>query len=208
MDADKYRFLVQWVDPLAKVVRTFMLIYSRKHVGMNSISLVDVKVKKQFLRETDTSFSLEDFYLGASVTVCSRQLKVVGFADRKTEETIGRARTVSSHVLFLPFNSMLSSFTSILIRGDVILTHLQVGLICTPAYESLGRVISAANENGLKISKLKMLQLSGDAAAEVAAAMDVDVVDLKGDVVAIEVCCQKIDFESKVLQQLSITVRS
>lgn len=70
--------------------------------------------------------SLEDFFIGAMVTVYSRQLKIVDYADvatRKRFET-DRQRTFA------------------MIKPD--------------AYKHIGKIIDAIYVNGFKISKLKM----------------------------------------------------
>lgn len=90
---DRYVFLVEWFDSMASLVRTYNLTYYPKDKTIEMVTQAltslfqqnfqyDLKTKKLFLRRCEyPSIALKDMYIGAIITVYSRQLKVVDYAD-------------------------------------------------------------------------------------------------------------------------------
>lgn len=79
---------------------------------------------------------MEDFFIGAVITVYARQLKIVDYGDVATRKKfeVNRQRTFA------------------MIKPD--------------AYNQIGKIIDAINQNGFKISKLKMSKFTDKTSSE------------------------------------------
>lgn len=92
--ADRYAFTTEWYDELASLTRAYTLLYypeeSRK-CGM--VEMVDVKNRRMFLKKTRVDgLTLEDLYVGSTVTIHSRQLHIVDYADEFTKKSLGSSK--------------------------------------------------------------------------------------------------------------------
>lgn len=86
----RYAFSVDWADPHSGITFKFQLMF---YVEDGSIEMFDVKNRRIFLKKTVMpSIKAEDLYIGAIVTVFSRQLRVVAYADDFTEKALARAQ--------------------------------------------------------------------------------------------------------------------
>jgi len=79
---DKLAFYVEWQDSLSGLTRKFSLNW---YSGDNSVEMYDIANKKMFLKKTvcDT-VEKKDLYIGNTITVFSRMLKITGFGDEVT----------------------------------------------------------------------------------------------------------------------------
>lgn len=131
---DRYVFHVEWFDAQADVIRRYMLtMYPRD----NSIEMYDPRNKRAFLKRTEyAEIGLSGLYIGAVVTVLSRQLKVIDYADDYTRRALEsrKARTLA------------------LIKPD--------------AYNHIGTVLSAVQGAGFVIARLKMVRMNQGQATE------------------------------------------
>lgn len=102
---ERYSFIVEWYDTAASLVRTYNFTFFPKdktiemvhrnllHFFENNIHQVDLKTKKIFLKRCDyPALQLKDLYVGAVITVYSRQLKVVEYADVHTRQKFDAKR--------------------------------------------------------------------------------------------------------------------
>ncbi|KAF5399153.1 Nucleoside diphosphate kinase [Paragonimus heterotremus] len=122
-----YSFIVEWYDPYATIVRTYVLGY---HSEKNS---VEMKTHKLFLKSTKVDdLKLSDFYLGSCITVLSRTLRIIDFADNFTKKA------------FVEKSERCVAF----IRPDA---------VC-----EAGRIISSIEEKGFRLVNLKMLCLTSE----------------------------------------------
>lgn len=79
-DDDTYTFVVEWFDSVADLTRRYNLTYWPKD---SSLSMFDLSKNRLFLKRVvneDISFP-KDLYVGKTIVVYSRQLKVVEYAD-------------------------------------------------------------------------------------------------------------------------------
>ena len=83
----RYSFMVEWFDQASSLIKTYILSFYPKD---NSIDMVgsanwlqwDVKNKRVFLSKVEyPSLQEKDLYLGSVLSVYSRQLKIVDYAD-------------------------------------------------------------------------------------------------------------------------------
>merc|ERR1719249_520977 len=102
-DDDTYTFVVEWFDSVADLTRRFNLTYWPKD---GSLSMYDPSKKRMYLKRVvneNIKFP-EDLYLGKTIVVYSRQLKVVEYADVFTKnkfESISNSYTM----VFMDFPS-------------------------------------------------------------------------------------------------------
>merc|ERR1712151_50134 len=131
---EKYIFEVDWYDQQADLVRKYQVVYLPV---VKSIEMYDVKNKRIFLKRQEIpTLQLDDFFIGAQVTINSRVLKVTDYGDiftRRRFET-ERERTFA------------------MIKPD--------------AYTAMGKIVDAVAANGLVINKLKMSRFSKKTAGE------------------------------------------
>jgi nucleoside-diphosphate kinase len=130
---DRYVFHVEWFDQQADVIRRYMLTYYPRD---NSVEMYDPKNHRSFLKRTEyAEVSLNDMYIGATITILARQLKVVEYADNHTRKKL----------------ETMKAKTLAMIKPD--------------AYNDMGRILSAITQSGLVVARLKMIRIDQDAAA-------------------------------------------
>eukprot|EP00744_Colponema_vietnamica_P001880 GILI01003054.1.p1 GENE.GILI01003054.1~~GILI01003054.1.p1 ORF type:complete len:376 (+),score=110.48 GILI01003054.1:153-1280(+) len=124
----KYTFIVEWFDSAASLVRQYQLSF---WPADNTVDMYDIKNRRTFLKRCEyPALKLADLFIGASVTVFSRMLKVVDYADLFTKGELERKR----------------SKTFAMIKPD--------------AYNQIGKIVDAIYRDGFVISKLKMVRLT------------------------------------------------
>lgn len=90
-DAPRYTFVVEWLDPAAQIVRNFQLTFFDGTPPQ--IEMFDTKMRRMFLKKSRyDGIALKDLYVGATVTVYSRQLKVVEYGDGQTSRLLQASR--------------------------------------------------------------------------------------------------------------------
>jgi len=76
---DRFVFIVEWYDAAASLIRNYNLTFYPKQ---NAIEMYDLKNKRVFLKKTEMpDLTMQDLYLGSIISVFSRQLKIVEYAD-------------------------------------------------------------------------------------------------------------------------------
>ena len=120
----KFTFEVDWYDQQADITRHYRVLY---YPVTSSIEMFDVKNSRIFLKKQQIpAIQLDDFFVGAQVTILSPVLKVTDYGDvhtRKHFET-QRQRTFA------------------MIKPD--------------SYANIGKIIDAVQQNGFVINQLKM----------------------------------------------------
>ena len=120
----KYTFEVEWYDQQADITRPYRVLY---YPNLKSVEMYDVKNSRIFLKKQQIpTVQLDDFFLGAQVTILSRVLRVTDYGDVHTRKHFEAAR----------------QRTFAMIKPD--------------CYAQMGRIISAIQAKGLCINKLKM----------------------------------------------------
>ncbi|CAL1676913.1 unnamed protein product [Lasius platythorax] len=81
--SNRYVFEAEWYDKVACILKKFYLYY---YPSNNTIELFDLKTRKIFLKRTICEgIKAKDFYIGAVVTIFSRCIKIIGYADSYTK---------------------------------------------------------------------------------------------------------------------------
>jgi len=130
----RYTFFVEWFDKQADLIRRYQLTYFLRD---NSVEMYDIKNRRMFLKRSQFDhIQAEDLYLGATLNVFSRQVKIAEYADVFTRNELegNKSRTLA------------------LVKPD--------------AYPHLGKIIAEVYKMGFVISKMKMVKLSKEEAAE------------------------------------------
>lgn len=125
---ERYCFFVEWFDGQADLIRRYQLTF---YPTDQTCEMYDMKNRRSFLKRSETQVRLEDIYLGATVTIHARQLKVVEYADVYTRKSFEakKSRTLA--------------------------------IVKPNAYNQLGKIIDTINTaGGVLIAKLKMVKLS------------------------------------------------
>jgi len=129
---DRYCFNVEWFDQQADVIRRYMLTFFPRD---NGISMYDTKNHRPFLKRSEyAEISIDNMYIGATISVLARQLKLVEYADEYTKRELSNA------------------------KGRTL------GMIKPDAYNNVGRILSAITASGLVIARLKMVRMDNKSA--------------------------------------------
>lgn len=86
----KYIFDTDWYDQQADLNRQYRVIY---FPVTSSIEMYDIKMNRIFLKKQQIpAINLDDFFIGAQVTLLSRVLKVTDYGDVHTRRHFETAR--------------------------------------------------------------------------------------------------------------------
>ena len=127
-------FNLDWYDEQAGIIRKYTLNY---FPVTRQIEMYDVKNARIFLKKTEIpSLQLEDFYVGAKVTILSRAMKVTDYGDVRTRQKFEsfRGRTFA------------------MIKPD--------------CYQHIGKILDQVAASGFEISKLKMSKFTKQSAGQ------------------------------------------
>lgn len=131
---ERFAFEVEWYDHGAGLLRKYQFFYYPKE---KLIEMFDMKNRRTFLKKTEyPSIQLADLFIGATVSVYSRQLKVIGYADEYTRNKLGSKREE----------------TCAIIKPD--------------AYAHLGKILDAAHSVGLVVGNMRMTKLTKEQSEE------------------------------------------
>ncbi|XP_011146299.1 nucleoside diphosphate kinase 7 [Harpegnathos saltator] len=84
--SDRYVFEAEWYDKIASLLKKFYLYYFPSD---NTIELFDLKTRKTFLKRTRCEgIKADDIYVGAVVTIFSRNMKITSYADTYTKNKL------------------------------------------------------------------------------------------------------------------------
>ena len=124
LSEERYSFNVDWYDDQAGLVRKFILTY---YVVTSMIEMYDVKKEQTFLKKIEIpGVKLEDFFVGAQVTILSRVLKVTDYGDVRTRNAFEKHRAKT------------------------------FAMIKPHAYSNMGKIIDSIYQSGFEINQLKM----------------------------------------------------
>jgi nucleoside-diphosphate kinase len=131
---ERFAFVVDWFDHAAGIVRKYQLLYYPKD---SQIEMFDIKNRRTFLKKCEyPSIALKDIYIGATISIYSRQLKVVEYSDDFTANKL----------------SPKQEKTLCIVKPD--------------AYAHLGKIMDAVVASGLTIGECRMMKLTPDQVEE------------------------------------------
>ncbi|ROT82162.1 nucleoside diphosphate kinase homolog 7 isoform X1 [Penaeus vannamei] len=124
----RYLFHTEWYDPVSATVRKFLLSFFPRD---NAVEMYDLRSQRLFLKRLAIEgLDEKDFYLGNTIVVLSRQLKITEYADSTTREIISSKR----------------QRTFAMVKPD--------------AVHRLGEVIDVIQSRNFEVSQMKMVQLT------------------------------------------------
>ena len=129
-----YSFVVEWFDTAASLSRKYTLTYFPSD---SSLELFDLKNRRTFLKRTPyASVSLASLYLGATLTVYARTLRVISYGDESTRSRLeaDQGRTLA--------------------------------IVKPAAVGRIGQLLRAVHDAGLRVGRLKMLRMTPELARQ------------------------------------------
>eukprot|EP00794_Sanderia_malayensis_P010751 gene10751-11901_t len=131
---ERIAFIAEWYDAQAALVRKYQLLFYPKD---QTVEMYDLKNRRTFLKRSKyEAISLKDMYIGSVVSVHSRQLSLVDYGDKYTENTL----------------SSTNSKTLALIKPDALV--------------NMGEILNIIQSEEFVICHAKMVQLSRQEAGE------------------------------------------
>lgn len=132
--SERYIFEAEWYDKVACILKKFYLYY---YPADNTVELFDLKTKKTFLRRTKCDgIQAKDFYVGAIVTIYSRNIKITDFADQGTKTKL----------------QTLTQKTFAMIKPDVM--------------DKMGEILKRIMTHNFHVANIKMVKLTKEQATE------------------------------------------
>ncbi|KAG1680831.1 hypothetical protein FOA52_008164 [Chlamydomonas sp. UWO 241] len=130
MSSDNPRlcFISEWLDPNSGVLWRYQLFFFK---NTNEVEMVDIKNRKTFLKKTRiVELKLQQLFVGATVTIYSRLLKITDYGDEFTRSQIAPQ----------------SESTLAMVKPD--------------AYAHLGKILNAVSDSRLRVNKLRVCELT------------------------------------------------
>lgn len=127
---DKYSFIGEWYDNQASLVRRFNIFY---YPTDDTLEMYDLKNKKTFVRRVKVNgISLDSFYLGCTLYILGRLIKIVDFACEDTRKKL---------------------------QKDMEVTFAMIKPLPT---KIAGKILTHFHEHGLRVTKMKKTRLNAD----------------------------------------------
>lgn len=128
----RFSFITEYADPIASLIRTYQLVY---HNEDNTIEMYDMNNKRTFLKRCSyPSLSLKELFVGATINIFSRALKIIDYGNNETRNYFAaNARKV-------------------------------VLAISSEASDEIGKIVDALTVNELHISVIRMVDIAPDVA--------------------------------------------
>ncbi|XP_064104955.1 nucleoside diphosphate kinase 7-like isoform X1 [Macrobrachium nipponense] len=129
----RYMFHAEWYDPVSATIKKFHLSFFPRD---KSVEMYDLRAQRLFLKRFQVEgIDERDLYLGNTIVILSRQLKIIDYADASTRELISARR----------------QRTFAMVKPD--------------AVHRLGEVIDVIQSRDFEVSQMKMVQLLRSQAA-------------------------------------------
>eukprot|EP00696_Hemimastix_kukwesjijk_P000595 gnl/Hemi2/10794_TR3695_c0_g1_i1.p1 gnl/Hemi2/10794_TR3695_c0_g1~~gnl/Hemi2/10794_TR3695_c0_g1_i1.p1 ORF type:complete len:388 (+),score=129.22 gnl/Hemi2/10794_TR3695_c0_g1_i1:97-1164(+) len=131
---ERFSFVADWYDKAASLNRRFTLFFFGTN---NSVELFDMKQRRTFLKRSPIGgLVLRDLFIGNTVTVFGRQLKIVEYADEFTRSRLGAC------------------------------SEKTTGIIYPDGYPALGKILQLIHDDGFLVGNIFMRKLDRDQAAQ------------------------------------------
>ncbi|CAH0695308.1 unnamed protein product [Spodoptera exigua] len=127
---ERYSFIGEWYDNQASLVRRFNVFY---YPTDETLEMFDIKNRKTFVRRVKVNgINLQSFYIGCTLYILGRLIKIVDFACENTKMKLQR---------------------------EMQLTFAVIKPIPTTV---VGKILSHFHEHGLRVSKMKKARLRSE----------------------------------------------
>uniref|UniRef100_A0A224XRR5 Putative nucleoside diphosphate kinase-containing protein n=1 Tax=Panstrongylus lignarius TaxID=156445 RepID=A0A224XRR5_9HEMI len=121
---DKLGLIAEWMDPHASLLRRFYFFF---YPYDSTIEMYDVKRNRIFLRRTRVeNLNFGDIYVGNYITIFSRQVKLVDYANLMTKRLLGM-KMMKTFALITPDGiENMSKILQILLSNGFIIINLRM----------------------------------------------------------------------------------
>ncbi|KAL0901415.1 hypothetical protein ABMA27_006682 [Loxostege sticticalis] len=127
---DKYSFIGEWYDNQASLVRRFNVFY---YPTDDTLEMFDLKNRKTFVRRVKVNgITLDSFYIGCTLYILGRLIKIVDFACEDTKNKLHK---------------------------DMQVTFAMIKPIPT---KIAGKILTHFHEHGLRVTRMKKARLTAD----------------------------------------------
>ncbi|KAL4712712.1 hypothetical protein ACJJTC_008009 [Scirpophaga incertulas] len=127
---DKYSFIGEWYDNQASLIRRFNVFY---YPSDDTLEMYDLKTRKTFVRRVKVNgVSLENFYIGCTLYILGRLIKIVDFACEDTRNKLHKDKQVTFAII------------------KPIPTNIT------------GKILSHFHDHGLRVTRMKRVRLTTD----------------------------------------------
>eukprot|EP00878_Enallax_costatus_P033073 GHUV01036457.1.p1 GENE.GHUV01036457.1~~GHUV01036457.1.p1 ORF type:complete len:120 (+),score=32.60 GHUV01036457.1:575-934(+) len=97
--AQRYAFIAEWLDPNSGVLWRYQLFW---YPDTSEIEMFDIKNRRHFLKRVKyDGVNLQQLYIGSTITVYSRQLRLIEYGDEYTRHAV-ESRTERTLVIIKP----------------------------------------------------------------------------------------------------------
>lgn len=132
-EGNRYSFVVEYFDSYANMSRSYQFLY---YLGDKTIEMFDLKTRRMFLKRCAyPSLQLKELFVGATINVFSRSLKIVEYGDEVTRKTLAAG------------------------VGQVMLVVSEQALL------NAGHVVKSLTDKELRISNIRMVDIPQDIAS-------------------------------------------
>lgn len=143
MDATTYGFTAEWFDKQADMIREYCVTVYEPVKGPIEVSMNDPRTHRSFLKRSEQPMlQLQDFHIGSTVTINSRQLKVTKYNDERTKATLSELHDIVTLVTVPSF------------------------------FKQVGNLLSKLDSIGLRLTKLRLINDGGPVVALQATGQD------------------------------------
>lgn len=126
-------FIVDYDDPHAGLTRQYRLLY---FLNDRTVEMVDAATRRVFLKRCACpTVAVDDLFLGATLTVLSRQLRVTAYADDHTKSTLESK------------------------------SETTLAIITPDGYDRMGEILKAIQKEGLRVKDVHTVRLTPEEAA-------------------------------------------
>lgn len=123
----RYSFVVDYFDPHANLTRSYQFFY---YIEDDTIEMYDLKTRRMFLKRCAyPSLNVKELFVGATINVFSRPLKVVDYGDEVTRNCFSKD------------------------AAEIMVTVSESGML------QAGNIVSALTERELRISNIRLVDL-------------------------------------------------
>lgn len=128
MEEDRFCFVIEWFDSQACLNRPYQLLFYPTDL---SIELFELKTRRHFLkRNKQEGIRLSDLFIGNTVTILSRTMKIVDYGDAYTKRILSTTQQKT------------------------------VAILTAGHHVKLGQIIDGIYKSGLVISKMRRVQIT------------------------------------------------
>lgn len=120
----RYAFVAEWYDPHASLVRRYQLLYYPTDM---TCEMIDLKNKRLFLRRCKcANIEADDLFIGAVISVQSRQLTIVEFGDDYTSKAL-KAKMEKTVAIIKPDSiSKMADILDRLLSEGFVICHIRM----------------------------------------------------------------------------------